>query len=75
MPESTKPTHPRHPDEILADLAVALDNNEETITVVRDILREIIEDVIDSVRLAVDAGDGEIVQTVTDYVVNHYGDD
>ena len=46
-----------------------------------DILWGIIDDILDSVRLAVTAAvdspavQREIIDTVTDYVTNHYGED
>ncbi len=40
-----------------------------------DNIWDIIEDILDSVKLAEESGDGHVYQTVKDYVVNTYGDD
>lgn len=36
---------------------------------------DVIEDILDSLRMADDTQDKHIHATVVDYVVNHYGDD
>lgn len=70
----------RHPDEILADFDAAVAGRADIDP--REILWEILADVQDSYALAMetdervdDATAHEITLTVTDYLVNHYGDD
>lgn len=84
-------TDTRHPDEILGDLdGIAIGHRGITRDYLRSLLHEVIADVLDSVRLAMSTPDSPdagtptyveperrqaILTTVTDYVVNNYGDD
>lgn len=75
-----RPEHPtRTPDELLTDLDSRFERLE--VEAGRAILWEIIEDIRSSYRLAITNRYGEnettlsIETEVTDYLVNHYGDD
>jgi len=70
----------RTPDEILADFDAAfLGETDVSLSNMRDLLWEIIEDVNNSWMLAVQAHSPLTAylakQTVNDYLANHYGDD
>lgn len=66
----------RHPDEIMSilDQAQKRLGNEFNL---RDLLWEILEDVLDSVELAIEHVDHNdlygIIPTVENYLTNHYG--
>lgn len=59
----------RSPDVIMEDFDAGAKGTRDVD--MRGILWEIIEDILDSIRLA----DGDVLATVTDYVANNYGDD
>lgn len=72
----------RHPDEILTDIKAFADSGNDDYDRLHGYIWEIIEDVIDSARLAVDGLEcletdevDEVVTTIEDYVSNHYGID
>ena len=76
----TTNTTARTPDEIMSDFDAAVSGQVDIDP--REILWEILADVQDSYRLAMENvpqidGDTieEVAGTVTDYLVNHYGDD
>lgn len=75
----TTTTNPRTPDEIMSDFDAAVSGQADIDP--REILWEILADVQDSYRLAMESTAvplidiEEITGTVTDYLVNHYGDD
>ena len=66
----------RHPDEIMKDLEVALEGSSFS---PHELIWEIIEDILHSVKLA-DAPSPDhnvgspVYDTVVDYVTNHYGE-
>lgn len=70
----------RHPDEILADFDAAVQGRADIDP--REILWEIIEDIQHSYALAMETDErvddfaaADVSATVSDYLVNHYGDD
>lgn len=72
----------RHPDEILKDIKGFTDGSNDDYDRLHGYIWEIIEDVIDSARLAVDSLEclesdevEDVVTTIEDYVSNHYGVD
>ncbi len=73
----------RHPDMILSDwdtlVADDVDDVDAAVLKGRELLWEVIEDVLHSVHLAETNRTGneslEVWATVENYVANHYGDD
>jgi hypothetical protein len=73
----------RHPDEILRDIKASVADNPGDYKLIHGYIWEIIEDVIDSAKLALTSLEyglmteelDEVIITVEDYVSNHYGDE
>lgn len=69
---------PRHPDEVMQDFAEGCQGRADID--MKDVLHEIIDDIVDTVDLALsaridDRRRREAIAEVGDYVANHYGDD